>query len=86
MTLQLPPQWTSRSEGRTGFGEGGGREGGRREGDVDCFFACCRFFGGFVSLMGYKYKVVFGAAAEVVGLILAYLEENQHVSRGPALL
>ena len=39
----------------------------------------CRFFGTFVSLMSFKYKEVFEAAAEVVGLVLAYLENHQHV-------
>ena len=33
----------------------------------------------FVTLMSYKYKSVYGAAAEVAGMILAQMEETGHV-------
>ena len=32
--------------------------------------------------MSYKYKEVYAAAAEVLGMVLAYMEEKQHVSLG----
>ena len=38
-----------------------------------------RFYTSFASLMSYKYKEVFEAAAEVIGLLLAYLDSQQHV-------
>ena len=34
--------------------------------------------------MSYKYKEVFAAAAEVLGMVLAYMEEKQHVRAGLA--
>ena len=39
-----------------------------------------RFYVTFVSTMSHKYKEVHAAAAEVLGMVLAYMEEKQHVS------
>ena len=39
-----------------------------------------RFYTTFVSLMSFKYKEVFAASAEVLGMILAYMEEKEDVS------
>ena len=38
-----------------------------------------RFFSVFTSLLTFKSKDVFEAAAEVTGLVLAYMEKNQQV-------
>ena len=39
-----------------------------------------RFYTTFVSLMSSKYKEVHAAAAEVLGMVLAYMEEKKEVS------
>ena len=38
-----------------------------------------RFFSTFSSLMSHKYKEVYAAAAEVLGMILAVMEDKNHV-------
>lgn len=38
-----------------------------------------KFYQTFVALMSHKYKDSYGAAAEILGMILAYMEEKQHV-------
>jgi len=38
-----------------------------------------RFFGVLASLMAHKYKEVYAAAAEVLGLSLAYMDSNLQV-------
>ena len=39
-----------------------------------------RYFTSFVSLMSHKYKEVFSASAEVLGMALAYMKEKKDVS------
>ena len=39
-----------------------------------------KFYTTFVSLMSHKYKELYAAAAEVLGMTLAYMDEKQHVS------
>ena len=39
-----------------------------------------RFYVTFVSTASYKYKEVHAASAEVLGMVLAFMEERQHVS------
>jgi DNA-dependent protein kinase catalytic subunit len=39
-----------------------------------------KFYTTFVSLMSHKYKELYAAAAEVLGMILAFLDEKKHVS------
>ena len=39
-----------------------------------------RYFTAFVSLMSHKYKEVFSASAEVLGMVLNYMEEMKDVS------
>ena len=38
-----------------------------------------KFYTTFVSLMSHKYKEMYAAAAEVLGMTLAYMDEKQHV-------
>ena len=38
-----------------------------------------KFYSTFVSLMSHKYKELYAAAAEVLGMVLSYLDEQQHV-------
>lgn len=38
-----------------------------------------KFYSTFVSLMSHKYKELYAAAAEVLGMILSFLDEKQHV-------
>lgn len=38
-----------------------------------------KFYGTFVSLMSHKYKEIYAAAAEVLGMILAFMDEKTHV-------
>ena len=38
-----------------------------------------KFYQTFVALMAHKYKDSYAAAAEILGMILAYMEEKQHV-------
>lgn len=38
-----------------------------------------KFYTTFVSLMSHKYKEIYAAAAEVLGMILAFMDENNHV-------
>ena len=40
----------------------------------------CRYYTSFVSLMAHKYKEVFAASAEVLGMVLAYTDEKKDVS------
>ena len=40
----------------------------------------CRYYTSFVSLMAHKYKEVFAASAEVLGMVLAYMDEKKDVS------
>lgn len=39
-----------------------------------------RYYTAFVSLMSHKYKEVFAASAEVLGMVLAYMDEKKDVS------
>ena len=39
-----------------------------------------RYYTSFVSLMAHKYKEVFAASAEVLGMVLAYMDEKKDVS------
>ena len=38
-----------------------------------------RFYETFASLMSHKYKELYAAAAEVLGMILAFMDEKTHV-------
>lgn len=38
-----------------------------------------KFYTTFVSLMSHKYKEIYAAAAEVLGMILAVMDDNNHV-------
>ena len=38
-----------------------------------------KFYSTFVSLMTHKYKELYAAAAEVMGMILAFMDEKHHV-------
>ena len=50
-----------------------------------CFlFLWPRFFSVLTSLMTHKYKEVYAAAAEVLGLALAYMDSNLQVRDGQA--
>ena len=39
----------------------------------------CRFYSALIALMSHKYKDVFAATAEVLGLALAFMESNHEV-------
>ena len=47
---------------------------------IDLSIIYNRFYMTFVSLMSSKYKEVHAAAAEVLGMVLAYMEEKKEVS------
>lgn len=38
-----------------------------------------KFYTTFVSLMSHKYKELYAAAAEVLGMVLAFMDEKHHV-------
>ena len=44
-----------------------------------------RYYTSFVSLMAHKYKEVFAASAEVLGMVLAYMDEKKDVSYTPLI-
>ena len=39
-----------------------------------------KFYSTFVSLMTHKYKELYAAAAEVLGMVLSFLDEKHHVN------
>ena len=44
-----------------------------------------RYYTSFVSLMAHKYKEVYTASAEVLGMVLAYMDDKKDVSYTPLI-